>query len=77
MTELFTDIPIEIRKMIMQYIDYVFNNFDLQTSMQCISEFANSCTVERQAEFIDFYFYFKLEQIKNEDNPNISEESTR
>ena len=77
MTELFIDIPIEIKKMIIQYIDYIFDNYDLQTGMKYISEFANSCTVEQQAKFIDFYYYLKLEQVRNEDNSNISEESAR
>lgn len=77
MIEIFDNIPIEIKKLIMQYIDYVFENYRPQEIAQIINDFVKSCTIQEQSEFIDFYFHLKLEQMKDESNSNISEESAR
>lgn len=68
MIELFKEIPIEIKDMITKIIDYTFDNFELQQCAEIVAEFANSCTVEEEKNFIDFYFTLKMEQLKNEDN---------
>ena len=75
MTELFTEIPIELKQLIIKFIDYVFDNSPPEEIPIIISNFANECT--ESEEFIDFYFHLKMEQLKNESDTNISEESAR
>lgn len=77
MIELFNNIPLEIKQLIIKFIDYVFDTVSEQKIPIIISNFAKECTIPEQAEFIDFYFHVKLEQLKNESDTNISEEPAR
>lgn len=77
MVEIFADIPVEIKKQHSDFIDMCFKYFELPSAADIILKYVNTCRNPEEQEFIDFYFNLKMEILKNEDNNDLSEESTR
>lgn len=69
MTELFTELPVEVKEEIANFINYAINNFSPFDYIRMINEFAKNCSTEEQ-DFIDFYTNFRLEQMINESDTN-------
>ena len=68
MIELFPDLPTAIKQEIANIINAAFESLEIHDCTELIAKFANNCTNEDEKNFIDFYFKFKLEQIRNESN---------
>lgn len=78
MTEIFNDIPENIKILIKTWADVAFNKPNPLESAEMLTFFENAKTLsDRIKEYAEFYFKLRMEQLKNESNTNISEESTR
>lgn len=77
MTELFTNIPTDVKKQHSEFIDFIFLHYDAQSAAKIILEYVKTCIDIDEQEFIDFYFNLKMEQLLYENSNDISEESTR
>lgn len=77
MTELFTNIPTEIKKQHSEFIDFIFLHYDAQSAAKIILEYVKTCIDIDEQEFIDFYFNLKMEQLLNENSNAISEKPAR
>lgn len=77
MTELFTNIPTDVKKQHSEFIDFIFLHYDAQSAAKIILEYVKTCIDIDEQEFIDFYFNLKMEQLLHENSNDISEESTR
>lgn len=68
MIEIFDNLSIPIKKEITQFIDNIFNNYELMDCASIIANFSNNCDNEELQDFIDFYFNLKMEQYRNDDD---------
>lgn len=78
MIEIFDDIPENIKILIKTWADVAFNKSNPLESIEMLAFFENAKTLsDRVKEYAEFYFKLRMEQLKNESDINISEESTR
>ena len=70
MIELFTNIPEEIKIQTELVANFIFNNFDPESSLKFIQNYISSCQDEEEQDFARFYFSMRLEQLLNEGESN-------
>jgi len=71
MTELFTEIPEEVKTNAKFIFDLAMIQPSLLDAVKMLDSYTNSCINQEEKEFCDFYFNMRMEQLKNESNPNI------
>ena len=69
MTELFDDLPEQVKIVDKNFINFAFLQKDSKSIARMVNSFMNSCTNEREIDFIDFIFKMKLEEL-NASNSN-------
>lgn len=67
MTELFADIPDEVREGTEFMVNLALMQKNPLSAVRMVKEYADSCLNDYEREFVDFYFNLRLEQLKNED----------
>ena len=70
MTEIFEDVSSEMKQMISSFIDIALASVDPKKIPKLISDFVNIMPTEEAANFADFYFRLKLEELRNGSNNN-------
>lgn len=65
MIELFADIPQEVRDRAKFWIDMSLRQHTLSQAAKMIREYINSCTNEEEADFVEFYFHTRMEELLN------------
>lgn len=70
MIELFQNLSEETKNMITSYIDIALINADPQKIPNLINDFVKIMPTEEMANFADFYFRLKMEELRNGDNNN-------
>lgn len=71
MIEIFTDIAPDIKYIVQQYINDIFNhNTDPMKIATLANVFRNKWSNLNIRAFIDFYFKLKMEELRNGDNNN-------
>jgi len=68
MTELFAELPEEIKRKSELIVDFVLTNFNAEQGMPFLTNYINTCTDEEEKNFIIFYLSLRLEQIVDENN---------
>ena len=71
MIELYADIPEEIKNSAKLVFDLAMMQPDLVSAVKMLDSYTNSCINDYEKEFCDFYFNMRMEQLKDESNPNI------
>lgn len=66
MIELFTDIPDYVKIQSKFWVDLALQQRDALAAVKMIDDYRNSCLNEREKEFVDFYFNFRLKNLSNE-----------
>lgn len=70
MTEIFEDVSSEMKQMISAFIDMALIDVEPEKIPKLISDFVNIMPTEQAANFADFYFRLKLEELRNGSNNN-------
>ena len=65
MTELFTNIPENVKKQTEMFVDLTFKNEDPFEIVNVLNEYTENCQNEEEKEFVQFYINMKLEEMKN------------
>ena len=68
MTELFANIPQEVRDRAKFWVDMSLHQKTLPQAARMIREYINSCVDEEEADFIEFYFHARMEELLNASN---------
>lgn len=70
MTELFTELPIEVKNAVTSVIDVLLQKYEIKDCINIVVAFINSTEDPIEKDFIQFYFSLKMEQLNNESNIN-------
>ena len=65
MTELFTELPDNIKRQAEKFVDMTLQNDDPFDIVNILNEYTNSCQSEEEREFVQFYINIRLEEMKN------------
>ena len=65
MTELFTELPDNIKRQAEKFVDMTLQNDDPFDIVNILNEYTNSCQSEEEREFVQFYINRRLEEMKN------------
>lgn len=68
MVELFSDIPQEVRDRAKFWVDMSLRQSTLIQAAKMIREYINSCVNEEEADYADFYFNVRMEELLNASN---------
>ena len=68
MVELFSDIPQEVRDRAKFWVDMSLRQNTLIQAAKMIREYMNSCVNEEEADYVDFYFNVRMEELLNASN---------
>ena len=68
MVELFSDIPQEVRDRAKFWVDMSLRQSTLIQAAKMIREYINSCANEEEADYADFYFNVRMEELLNASN---------
>lgn len=68
MVELFSDIPQEARDRAKFWVDMSLRQSTLIQAAKMIREYINSCVNEEEADYADFYFNVRMEELLNASN---------
>lgn len=68
MTELFTNVPVNVKQAITNLIDDWFKNYDIRNCINVINAILESTDNLEESDFIRFYFNLKMEQMQNANN---------
>lgn len=66
MTELFTDLPDNVKRQAEQFVDITLMHDDPFEIVNILNEYTQSCQTEEEQEFVEFYVNMRLEELKNE-----------
>ncbi len=71
MTEIYSDIPDEVRESAEFIVNLALLKKNPLSAVKMVREYANTCLNDYEREYVDFYFNLRLEQLRNEsDNDN-------
>lgn len=70
MTEIFEDVSSDMKQMISAFIDMALIDVEPEKIPKLINDFVNIMPTEEAANFADFYFRLKLEELRNGSNNN-------
>lgn len=62
MTELFENLPEEVKRQDKMFVDMAFLHADAKSIAEIVSNYIDSCADEEEKEFIDFCFKIKLQE---------------
>lgn len=65
MTELFTELPDNVKRQAEKFVDITLQNDDPFDIVNILNEYTNSCQSEEEREFVQFYINMRLEEMKN------------
>lgn len=65
MTELFTELPDNVKCQAEKFVDMTLQNDDPFDIVNILNEYTNSCQSEEEREFVQFYINMRLEEMKN------------
>lgn len=65
MTELFTELPDNVKHQAEKFVDMTLQNDDPFDIVNILNEYTNSCQSEEEREFVQFYINMRLEEMKN------------
>ncbi len=65
MTELFTELPDNVKRQAEKFVDMTLQNDDPFDIVNILNEYTNSCQSEEEKEFVQFYINMRLEEMKN------------
>lgn len=68
MTELYADIPDEVREGTEFIVNLALMQKNPLSAVRMVKEYADSCFNEYEKDFVDFYFNMRLEQLRNENS---------
>ena len=71
MNEIFTEIPAFVKKQAKMVFDLAMLQPSFIDAVHMLDNYTNSCVNPEEKEFCDFYFNMRMEQLKNESNPDI------
>lgn len=66
MVEIFKDIPDYIKIQSEFWVDKALQQHEVKDAFRIIEEYRNSCLNDKEKEFVDFYFNYRLEKLRNE-----------
>lgn len=65
MTELFTELPDNVKRQAEKFVDMTLQNDDPFDIVNILNEYTESCQSEEEREFVQFYINMRLEEMKN------------
>lgn len=65
MTELFTELPDNVKRQAEKFVDMTLQNDDPFDIVNILNEYTESCQSEEEKEFVQFYINMRLEEMKN------------
>lgn len=65
MTEIFTNIPEEVKEQTKLIVNFIFSQLDPESGLKFIESYISSCENEEERDFIRFYFNMRMEQLLN------------
>jgi len=65
MTELFTELPDNVKRQAEKFVDITLQNDDPFDIVNILNEYTESCQSEEEREFVQFYINMRLEEMKN------------
>ena len=65
MTELFTELPDNVKRQAEKFVDMKLQNDDPFDIVNILNEYTESCQSEEEREFVQFYINMRLEEMKN------------
>lgn len=65
MTELFTELPDNVKRQTEKFVDITLQNDDPFDIVNILNEYTESCQSEEEREFVQFYINMRLEEMKN------------
>jgi len=65
MTELFTELPDNVKRQAEKFVDMTLQNDDPFDIVNILNEYTNSCQSEEEREFVQFYINMRLEEMKD------------
>lgn len=65
MTELFTELPDNVKRQAEKFVDITLQNNDPFDIVNILNEYTESCQSEEEREFVQFYINMRLEEMKN------------
>lgn len=65
MTELFTELPDNVKRQAEKFVDITLQNDDPFDIVNILNEYTESCQSEEEREFVQFYVNMRLEEMKN------------
>lgn len=65
MTELFTELPDNVKRQAEKFVDMTLQNDDPFDIVNILNEYTDSCQSEEEREFVQFYINMRLEEMKN------------
>ena len=68
MTEIFTNIPEEVKQQTELIANFIFSTLEPEAGLKFIESYIASCKNAEEKEFIRFYFNMRMEQLLNENN---------
>lgn len=68
MTEIFANIPEEVREQTKLVANFIFSQLTPDAGLKFMDSYISSCEDDEEKEFVRFYFNMRLEQILNENN---------
>jgi hypothetical protein len=63
MTEIFTNIPEEVKEQTKLIVNFIFSQLDPESGLKFIESYISSCENEEERDFIRFYFNMRMEQL--------------
>lgn len=70
MTELFADIPEEIKHQVEIVFNLAISQNNVPSAIEILQSYLKTCTNEEERDFADFYFSMKLEELVNGSSTN-------
>ena len=77
MTEIFTNIPEEVKEQTKLIVNFIFSQLDPESGLKFIESYISSCQDEEEKSFVRFYFNMRMEQLLNENNNDFGAQSER
>lgn len=68
MIEIFPNVSEQTRQFAKYWVDLALKQPKPIDGLKMVSDFSDSCFTEEEKNFVDFYFYMRMEQLKNESN---------
>lgn len=72
MKEIYSDIPDYIKTCAKFWVDLALKQKNFLDGLKMIEEYRKSCISDYEKEFVDFYFNYRIEALKNESDSDFS-----